>query len=122
MVAKALRDMARSILMISGIVEQASKANVEDVRLVAELVLDVAELYKRAYEALLREDIAIAAKVLGEQESLARRIADLEKRIAGEDHEPASSALVSLLRELQNAISSLAVLPEVAVNRYVERE
>jgi phosphate uptake regulator len=123
MVAKALRDMTRSMFMVSGISEAASKAAIEDRERTAGLLATLKDLYRKAHESLTREDIGKAAEVLREQDELSRRLSEFETSLStGVEQGIPKTALISIARELRNATQSVAILPEVAVNRYVERE
>ena len=121
MVAKALRDLTRSMYKISRIAEQASKDG-EEVERMAELISKLKSIYMKAYESLLREDIKKAAEVLREQESFSEEVSKLERSLSRLVEGPGTSALISMARELENAANSVIILPAVAVNRYVERE
>jgi phosphate uptake regulator len=122
MVAKALRDLTRSMYKISAIAEQASKADGDEVKQVAGLVSDLKTIYMKAYDSLVREDIKGAAEVFREQEAFSEEVSKLEKSLSRLVEGPGTSALISLTRELENAANAVVILPEVAVNRYVERE
>jgi len=123
MVAKALRDMNRSMIMISRVVGDAAKGKKEHVQQVVGLISELQEIYKKAYEALQKEDIRKAAEVLQEQEPFRSKVARFERSLPKTGDEGATvSAMVSLVWELQNVTSSVAILAEIAVNRYVEKE
>lgn len=122
MVAKALRDLTRSMYKISGIAEQAHLGPSGDVKQTADLVVKLKSIYMKAYDSLLREDIKKAAEVLRDQEAFNKEVTGLEKSLSKLVEGPGTSALISLVRELEEASHSVAILPEVAVNRYVERE
>ncbi len=123
MVAKALRDMTRSMFMISEIAEQASKAGKEQLVRAIELISRLRELHRKAYDALLREDVKKAAEALTDREAFLADLSDFVRTLfRSGDQGVAVSALISVVRELENAVNSVSILPEVAVNRYVEAE
>jgi phosphate uptake regulator len=123
MVAKALRDMTRSMFTISETVKLASKGDPEDLQKVAALISELRSLYRKAYDSLLKEDIEKASEALKEHETFVSGLMELERSLASRgDPSPGVSAIVSLVRELQSMAHSVAILPEVAVNRYVEQE
>jgi phosphate uptake regulator len=122
MVAKALRDLTRSMYKISGIAEQAHLGPADEVKQTADLVVKLKSIYMKAYDSLLREDIKKAAEVLRDQEAFNKEVTGLEKTLSKLVEGPGTSALIPLVRELEEASHSVAILPEVAVNRYVERE
>ena len=122
MVAKALRDMTRSMFMISEKIAEASKGDEKNIRAIIDLIVELKGIYKKAYSALLKENIEKAAEVLREQESFHSKLAGFERSLPKMDDSAVVSALVSLVWQLQNVVRSVAVLAEVAVNRYVEKE
>jgi len=123
MVAMALKDMSRSMFMISDAAVQASRGRSEDGKAIAAIITQLRAMYGRAYDALIREDIRKAAQILEEEESLHRTIMDLEASLPKAECEgPVVLAEASLVWELQNVAKSIMVLAEVAVNRYVEKE
>ncbi len=123
MVAKALRDMNTSMIMISRVVGDAARGKKEHIEQMVNLISELQDLYKKAYEALLKEDIKKAAEVLQEQELFRSEVARFERSLStARDEGSVVSAMVSVVWELQNVTNSVVILAEIAVNRYVERE
>lgn len=123
MVAKALKDMTRSMFMISGLTTLASEGKSEVVDKIVELIVELREIYKKAFEALRREDIGKAAEVLQSEAPFHSKLVDFERSLPKEENQGSViSAEVSLVWELQNVTKSIMILAEIAVNRYVERE
>ncbi len=123
MVAKALKDMTRSMFMISGVANQASKGRKEDVEEIIRFISEIRAMYDKAYQALRREDVERAAEILGEEDSFHNKLVDFERSLPKEeDQRSVISAEVSFVWELQNVLRSIMILAEIAVNRTVERE
>lgn len=121
MVSKALIDMTRGMLGIYHVSPEIHDRSGEYVDTVLSLLIDVIRLYRKAFAALQQEDIRKAAEVLADRSQFHERLTSFEKTLPkGEEEGSKVSPLVSALLELQNVNNSIAVLAEVAVNRYVE--
>jgi len=121
MVSKALIDMTRSMLGIYHVSPEIHDRSGEYVDTVLSLLIDVIRLYRKALAALQQEDIRKAAEVLADRSQFHERLTSFEKTLPkGEEEGSKVSPLISALLELQNVNNSIAVLAEVAVNRYVE--